>query len=147
MSSAAFPFLVFRFVGAGWMLAVTCALLPVAACAQSSQESLGTLFYSPVERAAIVAARRGEQVGTVNYGTSVSLSGLVKRGGRRSTAWINGQTVAEGQAVPAAGVPVISAKGVTMDGQSVRVRETLDIESGARTDALPQGAVSVRRQK
>lgn len=122
-------------------------LLPVTASAQSGQERLGTLFYSPAERTAIVAARRGEQSGAVYYGTSVSVTGLVKRGGHKSTAWINGQTVAEGQAVPAAGVPVISAKSVTIDGQPVRVRETLDLESGARTDALPKGAVSVRRQK
>ena len=94
-----------------------------------------------------MAARRGEQPGVVSYGTSVSVSGLVKRGRQKSTAWINGQTVAEGQAVPAAGVPVISAKNVTIDGQPVRVRETLELESGARTDVLPQGAVSVKRQK
>lgn len=95
----------------------------------------------------MVAARRNEQPGAINYGTSVSVSGLVKRGGQKSTAWINGQTVAEGQAVPAAGVPVIAAKTVTIDGQPLRVRETLDLESRARSDALPPGAVSVRPQK
>lgn len=122
-------------------------LLPAAASAQSSEERLGTLFFSPAERAAVMATRKGEQQGAINFGTSVSVSGLVKRGGQKSTAWINGQTVTEGQAVPAAGIPVISAKGVTIDGQDVRVRETLDLDSGARSDALPKGAVSVRRQK
>jgi len=137
-----------RFCSAsGRTLAWSLLLLSAAASAQSSPERLGTLFYSPAERAAIMAARRVEQQGVVSYGTSVSVSGLVKRGRQKSTAWINGQTVAEGQAVPAAGVPVISAKNVTIDGRPVRVRETLDLESGARTDALPQGAVSVRRQK
>ena len=105
------------------------------------------MFFSPAERAAIVVARRSEQPGAISSGTAVSVTGLVKRGGQKSTAWINGQTVAEGQGIPAAGVPVISNNSVTIDGQSVRVRETLDLESGARTDALPQGAVSIRRQK
>ena len=123
------------------------SLLPTAVSAQSGEERLGTLFFSPAERAALIAARRGEQQGVVNYGTTVSVSGLVKRGGRKSTAWINSQTVAEGQAVPAAGIPAISAKSVTIDGREVRVRETLDLDSGARSDALPQGAVSVRQQK
>lgn len=105
------------------------------------------MFFSAAERGVIVAARRDDQSGVINYGTSVSVTGLVKRGGQKSTVWINGQTVAEGQAVPAAGVPVISAKSVAIDGHPVRVRETLDLESGARADALPEGAVSVRRQK
>lgn len=134
------------FVASGRTLVIL-FLLPAAASAQSGRERLGTLFFSPAERSAIVVARRGEQPGVVSYGTSVSVTGLVKRGGQKSTAWINGQTVAEGQAIPAAGVPVISARSVTIDGQPVRVRETLDLESGARADALPKGAVSVRRQK
>ena len=137
----------FSLATSGSTLAVSLLLLPVIASAQASQERLGTLFFSPAERAAMVVARRGEQSGVINYGTSVSVTGLVKRGRQKSTAWINGQTVAEGQAVPAAGVPVIGAKSVTIDGQPVRVRETLDLESGARSDALPQGAVSVRRQE
>lgn len=122
-------------------------LLPAAAGAQSGEDRMGTLFFSPAERAAVMAKRRGEPQGVVTSGTTVSVSGLVKRGGQKSTAWINGQTVTEGQAVPVAGIPVISARGVRIDGQDVRVRETLDLESGARSDALPKGAVSVRRQK
>lgn len=133
-------------LASGRMLALL-LLLPAVASAQSSEERLGTLFFSPAERSAIVVARRVDQPGVVSYGTSVSVTGLVKRGGQKSTAWINGQTVTEGQAVPAAGVPVIGAKSVTIDGQPLRVRETLDLESGARADALPKGAVSVRRQK
>ena len=123
------------------------ALLPAIVCAQSSQEPLGTLFYSAGERAAIVAARRDERGVATSSGASVSLSGVVKRGRQKSTAWINGQTVVEGQAVAAAGVPVINSGSVVFDGQPVRVRQSLDLESGARTDALPQGAVSVKRQK
>ncbi|MDP1610049.1 MAG: hypothetical protein Q8M11_03255 [Sulfuritalea sp.] len=122
-------------------------LVPHVVLAQAGQERLGTLLFSPAERSTIAAARRDEQGQAVGSGTSVALSGLVKRGRDKGTVWINGQAVAEGQAVPAAGIPVIESKQVVIDGRPVRVRETLDLESGARTDALPQGAVSVRRQK
>ncbi|MCX7156835.1 MAG: hypothetical protein NTW45_10400 [Rhodocyclales bacterium] len=147
MSLFELPLITRPCAASGWMLGLSLLLVPAAASAQSGQERLGTLFFSPAERTAIVAARKGEQLGVISYGTSVSVTGLVKRAGQKSTAWINGQTVAEGQAVPAVGVPVISARSVTIDGQPVRVRETLDVESGARADALPQGAVSVRPQK
>jgi hypothetical protein len=147
MSFFEFPLTTHSVAALGRVLALSLLPLPVTAGAQTSQERLGTLFFSPAERAAIVVARRGEQPGAISSGAAFSVTGLVKRGGQKSTAWINGQTVAEGQGIPAAGVPVISNNGVTIDGQPVRVRETLDLESGARTDALPQGAVSVRRQK
>ena len=147
MSAREFPLIAPPSAAFGGTLALSLLLLPATAGSQTIQERLGTLFYSPAERAAIVVARRGEQPGAISSGTAVSVTGLVKRGGQKSTAWINGQTVAEGQGIPAAGVPVISNNSVTIDGQSVRVRETLDLESGARTDALPQGAVSIRRQK
>ncbi len=147
MSSFEFSLITPSVAALGRGLVLSLFLLPAFAGAQTSQERLGTLFFSPAERAAIVVARRGEQPGAISSGTAVSVTGLVKRGGQKSTAWINGQTVTEGQAVPAAGIPVISARGVRIDGQDVRVRETLDIDSGARSDALPQGAVSVRRQK
>ena len=88
-------------------VASTCALLlalvlPVTAGAQSGEERLGTLFFSPAERSAVMAMRRGEQQGVINFGTTVSVSGLVKRGGQKSTALIKGHTGAEGQAVPSA---------------------------------------------
>lgn len=122
-------------------------LLLATASAQAQPERVGTLFYSPAERAGIVAARRADQPGLTFSSTRVSLGGLVKRGRGKSTAWVNGQAVAEGQAVPAAGVPVISAKSVAIDDQPVRVRETLDLESGSVSDVLPPGAFSVRRPK
>lgn len=130
----------------------TCGFLLVAAVpqpanAQSGNSGLGTLFYSSAERAAIIALRQ-TQLGVVsNPGTSISVGGLVRRASGKGAAWINGQMVAEGHAVESAGVPVIEARQVIVDGHPVRVRETVDIESGARSDALPAGAVSIRRQK
>lgn len=129
------------------MVVQTMLLCPITSCAQAENDLLGTLFYSSAERAAIVAGRKDEATAAYSSGAAVSLSGLVRRPGRKSTAWINGQIVEEGQAVTAAGVPSIGKKTVLIDGREVKVRETLDLETGTRTDALPQGAVSVRNSK
>lgn len=124
-------------------------LLVPCAWAQSGPERLGTLFYSPAERSAIVSARKGEISGAAaaSATTTFVLTGVVKRGGQKGTVWINGRPVAEGQAIPAAGVPQLEAGRAIIDGKPVRVREGLDVESGARTDALPQGAVAVKPSK
>lgn len=93
-------------------------------------------------------ARKGELPGAAaSTNTTVVLTGLVRRNGQKGTVWINGQPVAEGQAVPAAGIPQLEAGHVLIDGKPVRVREGIDVETGARTDALPQGAVSVKPRK
>lgn len=159
VNSAIFPSAILCIAALCRMLVLSLMLLPAIASAQTTKVEIGTLFYSPAERTAIVAARTngasrdpseeigGGTKGEKNFGTSVSVSGLVKRGRGKGTAWINGKTVAEGQAVPAAGIPVISPKSVVFEGQSVRVREMLDLETGLRTDALPPGAVSVKPSK
>lgn len=159
VNSAIFPSAILRIAALCRMLVLSLMLLPDIASAQTNQVEIGALFYSPAERTAIVAARtnggsgdiggemEGGKKGEKNFGTSVAVSGLVKRGSGKGTAWINGKAVAEGQAVPSAGIPVISPKSVIFDGQPVRVRETLDLESGLRTDALPPGAVSVKPSK
>jgi hypothetical protein len=129
------------------MLPFLC-VIPAIGYAQSGSESLGTLLYSQRERGAIVAARAAQQgMGGFNYDMSVSVKGLVKRMPAQGTTWINGQTVTEGQAITSGGVPVIGTKSVTVEGRAVRVGETLDLESGERVDLIPQGSLSVRRQK
>lgn len=77
----------------------------------------------------------------------LAVSGVVTRGGGKGTAWINKRSVAEGEAITAVGVPVLEAGRIVIDGKPVRVRETLELESGTRSDALPAGAVSVRPSK
>jgi hypothetical protein len=39
---------------------------------------------------------------------------------------------------------VVGARGLQVDGQPLRVGETLDLASGQREDLLPPGAVSIR---
>ncbi len=128
-------------------LAIAATLAPAGANAADPQISFGTLFFSPQERASISAARRVILGATGSSGATISVGGLVRRDKGKGSAWINGQVVLEGQAVQSAGIPAIDKRDITIEGHRVRVRETVDIESGARVDALPAGSVNVKAGK
>ncbi len=118
---------------------------PVALAAPSPTGALGTLFYSPDERAAIVQARSGEK--TAETASGLAVTGLVKRATGKGTVWVNGQSVPEGQAVPPAAAPTIRHDGVVIDGSRVRVGETLNPRTGERADIVAPGAVSARKSQ
>jgi len=122
-------------------------LLEQGVQAQVLQDRLGTIFYSPAERALITATRKGGEFATDRNAASVSLTGIVSRSGSKGTAWINGRPIAEGESLTATGVPSLQPGQIMIDGKQVRVRETLELESGTRAGSLPPGAVTVRRGK
>ncbi len=128
-------------------LVVAAALAPTGASAANPDSSFGTLIYSPQERASISAARRVVRGTAASSGATITVGGLVRRDKGKGSAWINGQVVPEGQAVQSAGIPAIDKRDITIEGHRVRVRETVDIESGARVDALPAGSVNVKAGK
>jgi hypothetical protein len=128
-------------------LAVAALLAPTGATAANPDSGFGTLLYSPQERASISAARRVVRGAAASSGTTITVGGLVRRDKGKGSAWINGQMVPEGQAVQSAGIPAIDRRDITIEGHRVRVRETVDIESGARVDALPAGSVNVKAGK
>lgn len=115
------------------------------ATAQPKSGSLGTLFYSPEERAAIAAAREGKTGQETPAGLTVG--GIIKRAPGKGTVWINGKPVAEGQAVPSATAPSLTAHGIILNGKPVRVGETLNPATGERTDLIAPGALHVGKQK
>lgn len=119
--------------------------LPVYAAASAKAEGLGTLFYSPTERSAISSAREGKTGNDTASGLTVS--GIIKRESGKSTAWINNKAIPEGQPIPPASAPKITAQGVTIDGKPVRVGETVNLVTGERTDILPPGTVSAGKRK
>lgn len=125
-------------------LCAVCTLLPDIALARVAPPQIGTLFYSPAERADIEAGRDGSMAQATGR-KSLTLRGLVHRDRSKGTTWINGQTVPEGQGFPSAGVPVIGRKSVTIDSRSLRVGETLDVDSGTRSDYLRGGTVERRK--
>ncbi len=103
-------------------------------------KSIGTVFYSPAERSALVAARTG-----VTQSVVYTLNGITLRGAGRSVAWINGRAVSQ---VPQdAAIPslVINRDHVLIEGKVIKVGETLDIISGQRVLRLPEKSVQVKR--
>ncbi|MBS1197543.1 MAG: hypothetical protein H6R18_1328 [Proteobacteria bacterium] len=118
--------------------------IPLAAAATETGQ-LGTLFYTPSERATITASREGKANNETT--TGLTLGGIIKREHGKGTVWVNGRPVAEGQPVPPAQTPKINAQGITIDSKSVRVGETVNLVTGERTDIVPPGAVSTGKKK
>lgn len=106
---------------------------------------LGTLFYEPAERSAMVFARSGDAAG--EFSQQARVAGIVQRERGNSTAWINSQAVADGQSLPPSTRTGISASAVTLNGQRLRVGETLDFATGGTTDILPAGALTTKALK
>ena len=112
----------------------------VAAPDSAPRPHLGTLFYHPAERSAMVLERRGDAV--QEFSQQARVSGIVQRERGNSTTWINSRSLVEGQPFAPATVTHVSADAVTFNGQRVRVGETLDLRTGASTDILPAGALA-----
>ena len=116
-------------------VAVLCA--PMLALGAESAD-LETLFYTPSQRLDINRGRQG--LGAAVNAATARLNGVVRRAGGKSTVWINDQPYAEGstQAAPLKGVDAV------VQGQRLRVGESIDKASGERTDVVAPGAVTVR---
>ena len=122
-----------------------CLLVPLSWVAATglaqTPESVGTLFFNAKERDAIVAGRNAS-TDQAPLPTVMSLSGVVTRSNGKSTAWINGQAVREGES-PMPGVPLVIGHGVVkVNKHSLRIGESLDLTSQQRTDILPAQAVT-----
>jgi hypothetical protein len=106
---------------------------------------LDTLVYSPAERDALVRERRADV--STGLSTQQRVSGIVQREHGRSTVWINQHAVAEGQSLPPAHSTSISATGVTLDGQRVRVGETLNLNTLERGTVISPQALTLKERK
>lgn len=106
-----------------------------------SLDNLGTLFYSSSERAAVLKARLGE-VDAPSINTIFTVDGVVKRAGGKSTAWINGLAIPEGQSpFPTPLRLVINVGGITVKGTRVRIGETVNLDNLQRTDFVAPGSL------
>jgi hypothetical protein len=101
--------------------------------------SIGTVFYSPAERTALVAARSG-----IAQSAVYTLSGITRRGAGKSVAWINGRAVTQVPADPGIPTLVIERDHILIENKVIKVGETLDIISGQRTLRLPEQAVRIK---
>ncbi len=97
----------------------------------TSAETLGRLFFSADQRAALEHQRRtGDAAGALlEDDQAVRLDGVVNSSSGRSTLWRNGR--------------------MTNDAAAARTKvgETLEPASGARTDVIAPGAVRIARPR
>jgi hypothetical protein len=126
------------------------ALMPVGAPA----EELKRLFFSPAERLALDAQRRGDaRRGAAGDATPIRVHGTLQTPRGRATVWINGNAIAAGMPDPAARIDArVDAPGVVSlrlkpDSQWVGAKAGVDLDpaSGVQRDLLGGGAVRVRR--
>lgn len=101
--------------------------------------TIGTVFYSPAERSALVAARSG-----VTQSAIYTLNGITLRGAGKSVAWINGRAVTQVPQDAAIPTLVINRDHILIEGKVIKVGESLDIISGQRVLRLPEKAVQVK---
>lgn len=89
--------------------------------------AIGTVFYSPDERA--------EQAAQDGNAYIYTLDGIVQRSAGKSAVWINGRAVT--QQDPIFPKLIISRDHVLLGGKQIKVGESLDITSGQRILHLP----------
>lgn len=104
------------------------ALLSMFVAAAASAETLGRLFFTREQRAALERQRQaGRGDLPVEEAASVRLDGVVRDSSGRTTVWRNGRTADATQ-------------------PALKVGETLDVASGARSDVVMPGAVRIERR-
>ena len=112
-----------------------------------SPDDLGTLFYSSSERAAVLKARLGE-VDAPSISSIFTVDGVVKRAGGKSTAWINGRAIPEGQSpFPNTVRLAINAGSITVRGTRVRIGETVNLDNLQRADFIAPGSLISKAAK
>lgn len=117
----------------------SCAILMLLSTSVHAHE-IGTLFYSPTERAELVAARSG-----ITQSATYTVSGIIKRAAGKSVVWINGRAITEVQPDPVIPTLIIDRDHVMVEGKSIKVGESLDIISGQRVLRLPENSVRVKQ--
>jgi hypothetical protein len=135
------------------LLVLSLVLFPVGSCL-AQQPSLGRLFFTAEQRAALDARRRAgvpDQSAPVAASPTTRLDGYVKRSGGKSTVWVNGQAIPE--AAPDAPRIDPGEARVTLPVGESRARvglkpgETLDRGTGVVRDVIGEGEIKVRPSK
>lgn len=105
----------------------------------STAYEIGTVFYSPAERSALVAARNG-----LTQSAVFTVNGIIQRGAGKSAVWINGRAITEVPPDPIITTLVIRRDHVLIEKKPIKVGETLDVISGQHVLRLPEHAVRVK---
>jgi hypothetical protein len=120
--------------------------------AGAGAQELGRLFFTPEQRAALDARRKArtpDKPAAVPRAESpvTRINGAVRRSGGKSTVWVNGEAIPEGQpdsaqVTPGAGSVTLPA-GEGSPSRKLRVGESLDRGSGAVRDVIGEGEIKV----
>jgi hypothetical protein len=119
---------------------------------QPSPPKLGRLFFTPEQREALDARRKAgtPDTSTVLQESSLRLDGYVKRSGGKSTVWVNGAPVQEGDPVTARVNPdgqgrisIAVPEGPTA---GLKPGETFAVHDNKTSDVVPADAISIRRR-
>lgn len=127
------------------LVSLTLALVSAATWAQT--EPLGRLFFTPEKRAALDRQRQ-LNLTQVREATDenpvLTVNGLVRRSGGRSTTWVNGAAVDETNAIP--GTTVSTGQGATVNvgERKLKVGESLNQTTGEKEDVLGGGQIRVQ---
>jgi len=127
---------------AALVMGVTFPGMAVELVVSDTAAKLDILFYTSAQRADIIAARQPLS-GTSLFGTAQRLSGVVRRGNGKSTVWVNGKAMQEGEDK----TPALKGLDAVVDGQRLRVGESVDSITGARSDVVAPGAVVAKPSK
>jgi len=127
-------------------------LFPVSAQAQE----MGRLFFTPEQRAALDARRKARvpdkpAAVPVTESPVTRVNGAVRRGGGKSTVWVNGEMIPEGaqadspRVLPQSPDPgrVSIPAGEGPRRQDLRVGESLDRGSGEVRDVIGEGEIRI----
>jgi hypothetical protein len=129
----------------------------VAAGAASAQaQELGRLFFTPEQRAALDARRKARvpdkpAAAPVSESPVTRINGAVRRGGGKSTVWVNGEMIPEDAQAGGARVAPRGAQpgsvsipaGEGPQRHDLRVGESLDRASGQVRDVIGEGEIKI----
>jgi hypothetical protein len=105
------------------------------------QSELGTLFYTVNQRLAISRARHPETV--LGVSDISQLQGVVRRSQGQGTVWVNGEALPESNVV----APRIKGVDAVIEGQRLRVGQSVNKSTGERSDIVDPGAVTLGTPK
>lgn len=113
-------------------------------------QELGRLFFTPEQRSALDARRKArvpdKPAAVVVASPTTRVDGYVKRGGGRSTVWVNGESLPEGpsEARIGDGERVSIPLGEAGRRATLRPGEVLDRGTGEVRDVIGDGEIRVR---
>jgi hypothetical protein len=128
-----------------WLVALF--LVPTASISQE----IGRLFFTPEQRVALDARRKGrvpdKPAAVVVASPTTKLDGYVKRSGGPSTVWVNGEPMPEGgNDAPRIGPRVSISVGEGGRRAALRPGEVFDRGTGEVRDVISDGEIRIRRE-